>query len=97
MEFNIIVTLFLKLWGVVITIAPVKKHVRLQQIPILKKERRSDSKLRCVEITYNKRVTKLLKCGSVSGGVFIKTDASVKSHLRENFPYKRPLSEEQLF
>ena len=25
-----------------------------------------------------------------------KTDASVKSHLRENFPYKRPLSEEQL-
>ena len=25
-----------------------------------------------------------------------KTDASVKSHLRENFPYERPLSEEQL-
>ena len=25
-----------------------------------------------------------------------KTDASVKSHLRENFRYKRPLSEEQL-
>ena len=25
-----------------------------------------------------------------------KTDASVKSHLRENFPYKRPLSEKQL-
>ena len=25
-----------------------------------------------------------------------KTDASVKSHLRENFPHKRPLSEEQL-
>ena len=25
-----------------------------------------------------------------------KTDASVKNHLRENFPYKRPLSEEQL-
>ena len=24
-----------------------------------------------------------------------KTDASVKNHLRENFPYKRPLSEEQ--
>ena len=27
---------------------------------------------------------------------FYKTDASVKRHLRENFPYKRPLSEEQL-
>ena len=25
-----------------------------------------------------------------------KTDASVKSHLRENFPYKRPLSEDEL-
>ena len=25
-----------------------------------------------------------------------KTDASVKSHLRKNFPYRRPLSEEQL-
>ena len=25
-----------------------------------------------------------------------KSDASVKSHLRENFPYRRPLSEEQL-
>ena len=25
-----------------------------------------------------------------------QTNASVKSHLRENFPYKRPLSEEQL-
>ena len=25
-----------------------------------------------------------------------KTDAPVKSHIRENFPYKRPLSEEQL-
>ena len=25
-----------------------------------------------------------------------KTDASVKSHLRENFPYERPLSEEKL-
>ena len=25
-----------------------------------------------------------------------KTDVSVKSHLRENFPYRRPLSEEGL-
>ena len=46
---------------------------------------KSDSKMRCVEITYNKRVSKLLKCGSVSGGVY-KTDASVKSHLRKTFP-----------
>ena len=51
--------------------------------------------MKCAEITYNKRVTKSLKCGSVSGGVY-ETDASVKSHLQENFPYKRRLSEEQL-
>ena len=49
--------------------------------------------MRCVEIAYNKRFTKLLKCGSVSGGVS-ETDASVKSHLRKNFPYRRPLNEE---
>ena len=52
--------------------------------------------MRCVEVTYNKRVTKLLKCGSVIGGVSIKTDASVKSYLGKNFPYRRPLSEEGL-
>ena len=51
--------------------------------------------MRCVEITYNKRITKLLKCGSVSGGVSIK-HASVKSYLRKNFPYRRPLNEEGL-
>ena len=28
--------------------------------------------------------------------ILYKTDASVESHLRENFPYKLPLSEEQL-
>ena len=32
----------------------------------------------------------------MSGGVYKTGDASVKSHLRENFPYRRPLSEEQL-
>ena len=53
--------------------------------------------MRCVEITYNQRVTKLLKCGSVSGGVSLyKTVASIKSHLRKNFPYRHPLSEEGL-
>ena len=35
MEFVIVVTLFLKLWGVTITTAPVKKHVPLEQTPIL--------------------------------------------------------------
>ena len=36
-----------------------------------------------------------MKCGSVSGGDS-KTDAPVKSYHRAKFPYKRPLSEEQL-
>ena len=51
--------------------------------------------MRCVEVTYNKRFTKLLKCGSVSGGNY-KTDASVKIYFRENIPCRRPLSEEGL-
>ena len=51
--------------------------------------------MRCVGITYNKRVSKCLKCRSVSGGVY-ETDASVKNHRRGNFPFRRPLSEEGL-
>ena len=42
-------------------------------------------------ITYSKKDSKLLRRGS--GGVS-KTDESVKSHLRADFPYKCPSSEE---
>ena len=35
-------------------------------------ERGSKKRKQCVRVTYNKGVTKLLKCGSVSGGVSIK-------------------------
>ena len=53
--------------------------------------------MRCVGITYNKKVSKLLKRGSVSGGAGLyKSDESVKSHLRENVSHRRPLSEDQL-
>ena len=52
--------------------------------------------MRCVEITYNKKVTKLLKCGSVSGGVSIKLMHQSKVTSTKTFPYKRPLSGEQL-
>ena len=39
------------------------------------------------------QVVEMLECESWS---LYKTDASVKSHLRENFPYRRPLTEEEL-
>ena len=55
--------------------------------------------MRCVGVTYNKRVIKLLKCGEMwecEWWSLYKTDASVKSHLRENFSYRRPLSKERL-
>ena len=39
------------------------------------------------------QIDEMWECGQWS---LSKTDASVRSHLRENFPYKRPLSEEQL-
>ena len=54
--------------------------------------------MRCVKTTYHKKVTKLLKYGSVSGGaVSIKVmNESVKSHLRENLHYRRALSEKGL-
>ena len=38
----------------------------------------------------------LLKYGNVNGGISIKTTTCVKEHLRESFPYKRPLREERL-
>ena len=52
--------------------------------------------MRCVEITYNTRVTKLLKCGGVGVGFSIKLMHQSKVTFRKNFPYRRPLSEEGL-
>ena len=52
--------------------------------------------MRCVEISNNKSVTKLLKFGSVSGGVSIKLMLQSKATSEKKFPYRRPLSEEAL-
>ena len=71
MKFAVIETLFLKQWDGIITTVPVRKLGRPKLMPKLRRERRS-SKLRCIRITYNRNDTKLLRCGSVSGGVFIK-------------------------
>ena len=38
----------------------------------MRRESRNDHMMKCADIKYNERVTKLLKCGSVSGGVSIK-------------------------
>ena len=42
--------------------------------------------MRCGEITYNKIVTKLLKCGSVSGGDSIKLMHQSKVNFKQNSP-----------
>ena len=86
MDFVNFVTLFLKLWCVTITTVPVKKLVPLVQMLILKRESRNDSKMKCAEITYNKRVTKLLKCKSLSGGVFIKPMHQSEATSKKTFP-----------
>ena len=52
--------------------------------------------MRCVGKNIQQKgyqVVEIWECGWWS---LYKTDASVKSHLRENFPYRQPLSEEQL-
>ena len=38
----------------------------------------------------------MLKCVNVSGGICIRRQRVKKKHLRESFPYKRPLREENL-
>ena len=52
-----------------------------------------DNNTKCVKKISNRKDTKLLKCGSASGGNY---DATVKNHLRAIFPYQRPLSEKPL-
>ena len=57
------------------------------------KERQQDE-MRRDHIQHNcYQIVELWECERWS---LHKTDATVKSHLRENLPYKRPLSEEQL-
>ena len=73
----------------------VRKPARLQMMSKLREELRRDSETRYVGITYDKKDTKSLRFLSVSSGVPLKTDASVETNLPENFPYKRPLSEER--
>ena len=71
-ELPIIVALFLKLWYVIIATVPAKPLNRQWLMPKLRTERKGGRKIRCVGFTYNKKEAKFLKCGSVSGGIFIK-------------------------
>ena len=57
------------------------------------KKRPKDEMLRDYIQQKSYQIVEMWKCEWWS---LHKTDASVKRHLRENFPYKRPLSEEQL-
>ena len=58
---------------------------------------RSDSKMRCVVITYIKGVNKIVEMWECEWWCSLsKSDESVKSHLRENFPYSPPLIGKQI-
>ena len=52
--------------------------------------------MRSVEITYNKRGYQIVEMWECEWWSLYKTDASVKSHLQKNFPYRRPLSKKGL-
>ena len=54
-----------------------------------------ENNTKCARNISNRRDTNLLKCGCEWWCLY-ETDAPVKSYLRAIFPYKRPLSEEQL-
>ena len=52
--------------------------------------------MRCVEITYKQKGFEIVEMWECEWWSLYRTDASVKSQLRKNFPYRRPLSEEGL-
>ena len=57
------------------------------------KKRKQEEKLTGYKRLKGLQIVEMWECRSWS---LHKTDALVKNHLRKNFPYKRPLSEEQL-
>ena len=57
------------------------------------KKRQQDEMRRDYILQKTYQIVEMLECGWWS---LYKTDESVKSHLRENFLYRRPMSEEQL-
>ena len=59
-----------------------------------KKERQQDEMRRDYIQQKGYQIVEMWECGWWCR--LYKSDESVKSHLRENFPYRRPLSEEQL-
>ena len=51
---------------------------------------------KCAKNISNRKYTKLLKYGSAFWWESYRTDAPVRIYLQASFPYKRPLSDEQL-
>ena len=83
MEFSITVTLFLKLWDVTITTVPVP--LRDTNIEKGVKKRQQDEMRRDYIQQKGYQILEMWECEWWS---LHKTDASVKSNLRENFPYR---------
>ena len=95
MEFVIIVALFLKLWDVTITTPCQEVRPSLTDTHIergVKKRQQEEMRRDYIQQKGYQNV-EMWECEWWS---LYKTDASVKSHLRKNFPDRRPLSEEGL-
>ena len=95
MEFVIIVTLFLKM-GCYYHYCPCQEtRPSLTDTDIERgvKKRQQDGMRRDYIQQNWYQLLEMWECEYWS---LYKTDASVKSHLRENFPYRRPLSEQGL-
>ena len=93
MEFVIIATLFLKQWGTAPVCPRQEARPSLTDTERGVKKRHQDEMRRDYIQQKGYRIVEMRKCEWWS---LYKTDASVKSHLRKNFPDRRPLKEEGL-
>ena len=55
-----------------------------------------ENKTKCARKIHNRKDTKIIKMWVCNWWKLYRTDAPVKSYLRATFPYKPPLSEEQI-
>ena len=64
----LIATLCLKPWVAITTSVPVKSFVLLSLKRILKVVATRDSSMHCDDTIYNRKASRILKCGSANGG-----------------------------
>ena len=96
MGYALIVTQFPKRWVANITTVRVKKKALLSLILKLREDRKRESRTKCVWSTLSEKGFQIVEMWECECWNLNKIDTTVKNHLREKFPYQRPLSEERL-